>query len=119
MRKQIHQNASESNKVFALFGNTEIEINGIFADTTRMLKETKRVFLVIAGIICILLGLVGLVLPFFQGFLFLGIGVILLSIASRRVRGWVKKHTQKYPPIHRFMTRTQKWVVRIIGPFDS
>lgn len=83
-----------------------------------MLRRIKKILLVAAGVLFILMGILGLALPFLQGFLFLAIGVVLLSIVSSRIRTWVEVHTRPYPKIHRFVERTQRWVVRIVGPTD-
>ena len=65
-----------------------------------MYKKIKKKLVLVAGILFIILGLVGLVLPFLQGFLFLAIGVILLSLHSPKIRAWTDTHTVKYPKIH-------------------
>lgn len=83
-----------------------------------MEKNLKRTLIIAAGVIFILIGLVGLVLPFLQGFLFLAIGAVLLSIVSPAIRTWIEAHTRPYPRIHRFVERTQKWIIRIVGPTD-
>ncbi len=76
----------------------------------------KKALVLVVGVVFILFGLLGLALPFLQGFLFLAIGVVLLSIGSSRIRGWVELRTRRYPRVHKFVEKTQKWVVRIIGP---
>lgn len=71
-----------------------------------------------AGVLFIFFGLIGLALPFLQGFLFLAIGIVLLSLVSSRIRFAMEMRTRPYPKIHHFVERTQEWVVRIIGPTD-
>ena len=71
-----------------------------------------------AGVVFICLGLIGLALPFLQGFLFLSIGVVLLSLSSSRIQAWVEVRTRPYPKVHRFVARTQKWILRLIGPIE-
>ncbi len=82
-------------------------------------KYLKKTLILIVAIIFILLGLAGLALPFLQGFLFLAIGIVLLSLISTRVRSWVEVHTRTYPKIHRLVERTQNWILRIIGPYEE
>jgi len=84
-----------------------------------MNRELKRALVVVVGIIFIVLGLVGLALPFLQGFLFLAIGLILLSISSPRFRAWAIVHTVRYPKIHTALEKIEKWVLGIIGPVDE
>jgi uncharacterized membrane protein YbaN (DUF454 family) len=72
----------------------------------------------VAGVLFIFFGLIGLALPFLQGFLFLAIGMVLLSLVSERIRAWIELRTRPYPKIHHFVQRTQEWVVRFIGPTE-
>ena len=83
-----------------------------------MHKEIKRILVIIAGVAFVLLGLLGLALPFLQGFLFLVIGLILLSISSARVRIFVESHTRRYPKLHAMVQKTEAWILRIIGPVE-
>lgn len=80
-----------------------------------MHKHLKRVLVLSAGIFCILLGLVGLVLPFVQGLLFLAIGILLLSLYSPSMREWMYTHTKRFPKFHAVVEKVEDWVVRIIG----
>ncbi len=84
-----------------------------------MPKQLKRIFLWIAGILFLALGVAGLALPFLQGFLFLMMGIILLSLASPTMRGWIEAHTRRYPRIHAFFEKTEKWIVGKIGSPDE
>ena len=83
-----------------------------------MQKDIKKFLMIAAGVIFLILGLIGLALPFLQGFFFLSIGVVLLSLASTRIQTWVEMQTRPYPKVHRFVARTQKWIIRIIGSID-
>ena len=83
-----------------------------------MKKHIKRSLVVVSGLLFLVLGLIGLVLPFLQGFLFLTIGLILLSISSTRVRGWVEKHTRRFPRVHDGFERMERWITRIIGTVE-
>ena len=75
----------------------------------------KRVLLFVAAFIFIILGLIGLALPFLQGFLFLFIGLILLSIASPTARAWIESHTRKYPKVHAWVKKLEKRITDLIG----
>ena len=80
-----------------------------------MNKHVKRAMGFAAAIIFIALGVVGLALPFLQGFLFLAIGLILLSIASPTAREWIEHHTRKFPKVHAFVQKVEKRITDIIG----
>jgi uncharacterized membrane protein YbaN (DUF454 family) len=79
------------------------------------MKELKRVIVFCAGILSLILGLAGLALPFLQGWLFLGLGLALLALSSRKIRTWLEGHTQKYPFVHRIVQRTLEWLEKNIG----
>lgn len=80
-----------------------------------MRKHTKRVLVLSLGVAFVVLGLVGLVLPFLQGFLFLAIGLLLLSLYSPTIRAWMDKHTVKYPKLHTMVAKAEEWIVKVIG----
>ncbi len=80
-----------------------------------MKKKVKRALVLAIGIIFILLGLAGTVLPFLQGFLFIAIGLILLSFYFPKVRLWIEKHTEKYPRLFLIIKKVEKWITKIIG----
>lgn len=84
-----------------------------------MPRELKRTLILIAGIIFLILGLLGLTLPILQGALFLIIGLILLSIVSKKMRGWIESHTRPYPKIHTAGRKIEKWITDLIGPVDE
>ncbi len=83
-----------------------------------MKMKMKRLAVVVAGVLFLIAGVIGLALPFLQGFLFMIIGAILLSISSVRIRSWVESHTRKYPKTHELFEKTEKWLNRIIGPLQ-
>lgn len=80
-----------------------------------MLKKTKQTLVLVLGVLFILFGLVGLVLPFLQGILFLIIGVLLLSAYSPSIREKFQSYTRRYPKLHYWVLRAEAWIERIIG----
>ena len=80
-----------------------------------MLRQTKRVAVLIVGVAFVLFGILGLFLPFLQGILFLIIGVLLLSAYSPALREWFQTHTRKYPKLHYWVLRAEAWIERILG----
>ncbi|MFA5840817.1 MAG: hypothetical protein WC847_00905 [Candidatus Paceibacterota bacterium] len=80
-----------------------------------MKKQIKKIIILVAGTIFILLGLLGLVLPFLQGILFLAIGFALIFFYFPDVRSWVNEHTKKYPHLFKAIEKVEKWMVKIIG----
>lgn len=82
-------------------------------------KKVKRALVLFGGVVFVILGIIGLALPFLQGFLFLLIGLIFLSLSSKTIRAWIEVHTRKFPKVHRMVVRTEEWMLKWIGPRDS
>ncbi len=80
-----------------------------------MKYHAKRIIIFSLGIIFLVLGVAGLALPFLQGFLFLAIGILLLSLYSPTLRAWVEKHTRRWPKFHEVVTKVDAWMRRVIG----
>lgn len=72
-------------------------------------------FVLTLGIVFIILGLLGLVLPFLQGILFLIIGFILLSFCFPKVRFLIKKHTEARPHLSPTINKIEAWIAKFIG----
>ncbi len=56
-----------------------------------MLGLAFRIGAFVLGLTLILLGILGLFLPFLQGFLLIALGLSVMSLVSPRVAGWVKR----------------------------
>jgi len=56
-----------------------------------MLWLSFRIGAFVLGLMLILLGIVGLFLPFLQGFLLIALGLSLMSLVSPGVADWVKR----------------------------
>jgi len=80
-----------------------------------MKKHAKRVLVLSLGILFLLVGLAGLVLPIIQGWFFLAISLLLFSMYSPSLRAWIDRHTQRYPHLHTFVMRAEAFVVRVFG----
>jgi uncharacterized membrane protein YbaN (DUF454 family) len=80
-----------------------------------MKRNAKKLFILILGIIFIILGIVGLVLPFLQGIIFIVIGLILLSFFFPEIRLSLNKHTERYPHLSSLINRVEKWIAKFIG----
>ena len=84
-----------------------------------MHRNIKKTLVIAAGVFFVILGILGLALPFLQGLLFIVIGVVLLSLASTSVRDWLETHTRRYPKLHKMVEKMQAAAVRIIGSTDG
>lgn len=75
----------------------------------------KKVLVLTVGIIFILLGLLGLFVPFLQGILFLIIGFMILSLYFPKIRLYIQKHAQKSPRLFSLINKAEKWIEKFIG----
>jgi len=80
-----------------------------------MQKQAKKIIILTVGIIFIIFGILGLVLPFLQGILFLAIGFFLLSLYFPKSFEWMDKHTQKYPKLQEKIKKFEIWARKFIG----
>jgi uncharacterized membrane protein YbaN (DUF454 family) len=78
------------------------------------LGAIKKIGLLIIGWLFIVLGVLGLFLPFLQGVLFILIGLGILSSRSETIKRFLKRLEERYPHHHE---RVEKWRARIRGWF--
>ena len=81
---------------------------------------TVRVLLIGIGVLCVILGFIGLAVPLMPGFVFFGIAVICLSSASPTLR----RKLASYPKVGRFLqeleeTRGLELKLRVSAAFRS
>lgn len=70
----------------------------------------KKLILLTIGWIFLVLGILGLFLPFLQGVLFIMIGLAILSSQSKRIRNFLKHIEERHPHLHQKM---ELWRERI------
>jgi len=77
-----------------------------------MKRHLKRALILTVGSLFVLLGLIGLFLPFLQGILFLVIGLLILSkeskTAHRILERWRERHPQAHRKVHEFINRLRR-----------
>lgn len=54
-------------------------------------------------------------MPLIPGFIFIGFGIMLLSIYSPRMRNWLESHTRRWPKLHALIEKMQVWADKSIG----
>jgi uncharacterized protein len=85
-----------------------------------MKPAIKRILVVVAGWSFILLGIVGLVLPFLQGVLFILVGLAILSSQYAWARRLLEKSRRRFPKIghlaDQMAIRVTAWWQRISHP---
>ena len=87
-----------------------------FAPELRPLPTPVRIALYFLAWFLLLVGLLGLALPFIQGFLTMGIGAALLSLVSeaahRRIRTLLRRWPAAQRQMERFRARVHKMLAR-------
>jgi len=68
-----------------------------------MKRRIKRIIIDLVGVLFILIGIAGLVLPFLQGILFIIIGMYFLSLHSEWFRRKVQKLKTRLPRLGGFI----------------
>ena len=64
----------------------------------RMAMTRRRMSLFrLLGAVLIVVGIVGLFLPIFQGLLFILVGLYLVTLGHPETRAWVRKHLGRVP----------------------
>ncbi len=78
------------------------------------MKHIKRATIDIIGWIFVVIGIVGIFLPFLQGILFVIVGFYLLSLHSKWAHSQLEKITKRFPKagsrIHSFDHRVRKFL---------
>ncbi len=84
---------------------------------TRSRTDLRRIALLIAGWIFVVLGIAGLFLPILQGILFLLVGLTLLSLGSPRIRLLRIRLGRRYPALRVGEEKARAWLRRQRGRF--
>lgn len=80
-----------------------------------LVKKIKKIILLALGVIFIILGIIGLFLPFLQGILFLAIGAILLSYCFPKFKNWMYEKTKNSPHLHKVLLKADEYITDIVG----
>jgi uncharacterized membrane protein YbaN (DUF454 family) len=85
----------------------------------RRRSRGKRYAILIAGWFFVVLGILGMFLPILQGFLFLAIGLYMLSLESPMVKRLMDRFAARHPKfaakIEDMREQAMRWVHRIAG----
>jgi uncharacterized membrane protein YbaN (DUF454 family) len=74
-----------------------------------------RVTLTIGGVLLVLVGIAGLVLPGIQGVVTILAGLAVLSLVSRRVHGWTYRALGRWPTMRRRVERFRRRMQQRVG----
>ncbi len=80
------------------------------------MSAIKKLGLLIIGWFFIVLGILGLFLPFLQGILFILIGLTILSSRSETIRHFLRHLEERYPQHHK---RIEIWEEKIRSWFKK
>ncbi|MFN3467638.1 MAG: PGPGW domain-containing protein, partial [Candidatus Brocadiales bacterium] len=79
-----------------------------------MNASVKRILVLVAGWIFILLGIAGLFLPFLQGILFLLVGLYLLSREYAWAGRLLHKIRERYPKVAQSFDGVKAWAIDLL-----
>ena len=82
---------------------------------TDMKSHMKRALVLAFGCTFLALGIVGLVLPFLQGILFIIIGILLLSVYSKTIQDGLELHAHRFPKVHELVARIRARIAEFIS----
>lgn len=80
-----------------------------------MVKQTKKLIVQFVALLFLILGVLGLFLPFLQGILFILMGLILLSIYHPGIKERTDAILKKYPAFKGPVDKVEQFFIRIIG----
>ena len=80
-----------------------------------MKKKIKKILILTLGIGFILLGLLGLVIPFLQGIPFLILGIIILSLYFPQTSIILKRYLHKHPKLIKKIEKIEEKAKKFIG----
>ena len=83
-----------------------------------MKRQLKRILVLCLGSFFILLGIVGLFLPFLQGILFLIVGMVILSKESKTAHRILERWKEKHPELYSRVAQFSKSLKRRLGMAD-
>lgn len=79
------------------------------------MKQTKRTFVFILAIFCVLVGLAGLILPVIPGLVFLALALVIFSLFFPVIGHKMRHHSRHYPKLQDAIVKMEDWVRRTIG----
>jgi uncharacterized membrane protein YbaN (DUF454 family) len=80
-----------------------------------MERQIKRVIALVIGWTLIVLGVVGLFLPFLQGILFMLLGLYVLSRESKTAHRWLEHGRKRYPKVDAKLKQWGRWWRQRLG----
>jgi uncharacterized membrane protein YbaN (DUF454 family) len=78
-------------------------------------QQLKGILVLFFGLVFLILGIIGFILPIVPGWLFAAMGVLLLSLYFPRLRVWIDSHTVRWPRLHKLIHSMRVWADRNIG----
>jgi len=79
------------------------------------MRKVKQVTFTLLGSIFLLIGLLGFVLPILQGWFFFVIGLILISLESPVVDGWLNDLAKRNHRIDKHYGKMRDWIRSKLG----
>ncbi len=78
-------------------------------------RKIKKTIILTLGVLFLVFGFAGLMLPFLQGILFLLIGLALLSVCFPKMRIWIKNRTIHNERAYFTINKIETWLLKFVG----
>ncbi len=79
------------------------------------MKQTKRTFIFIVAIFCVIIGLAGIILPIIPGLVFLALALVIFSLFFPSIGEKMRHYSRNYPQLQEAIIKMEDWVRRTIG----
>ena len=87
----------------------------LFDTVTLYMRTVKQVTYTFIGVVFLIVGIAGLVLPILQGWFFIAIGLIFISLESPQLDGWLQRMSQKNKTSEKYFSKFRSWTRGKLG----
>lgn len=79
------------------------------------MRRVKQITFTFIGLIFLIIGVAGLILPFIQGWLFIIIGLVFISLESPQLDTWLQRMSQKNRLTEKHFSKFRLWTRSKLG----
>lgn len=87
----------------------------MFYTVTLYMRTVKQVTYTFIGVVFLIVGIAGLVLPILQGWFFIAIGLIFISLESTIVDSWLEDLAKKNRHVYKHYSNLRGWIRLKLG----
>ena len=87
----------------------------MFYTVTLYMRTVKQVTYTFIGVVFLIVGIAGLVLPILQGWFFIAIGLSFISLESPQLEGCLQRMSQKNKTSEKYFSKFRSWTRGKLG----